>query len=141
MIIIMNGLLVLLTLFILGGLYYIYHKIITKRKKEGFSDLSPDTYPNKVLLADVYKVKSNPGYSNESYSTEWEQYPIEPANSIYTTNYKDWSSPENGTTIPADLNNGLYEPLPPLNNNVPPKPLVAPDLNDGRRRVNFYDVV
>lgn len=87
------------------------------------------------LLADVYPVLSKPGYSDESYSTEWEGYPIHAANSIETTNYRYWNTPENGTCIPADMCYGLYGTLPPKG---PPAPLVAPEINDERRRVGFY---
>ena len=96
-------------------------------------------YPSQPILHDVYKVKPNPGYSDESYDTIWKDYPILSATSITTTNYRYWDQPDNGTCIPADMCNGLYEKLPPSAMS-PQSPLIAPSLNSDERRINFYNV-
>jgi hypothetical protein len=90
------------------------------------------------LLADSYPVLANPGYSNAAYSTEWKGYPIHAANSLQTTNYRYWNTPENGTCIPADMCYGLYGTVAC---SAPSPPLIAPDINDERRRVNFYQTL
>lgn len=107
----------------------------TTTKKKTIDPPATPTLAERPILADVYPVLPTPGYTDESYSTEWEGYPIHAANSIETTNYRYWSTPENGTCVPADMCYGLYGTLPPRE---PPAPLVAPEINDERRRVGFY---
>ena len=101
---------------------------------------TPASLPDTIapLLADTYPVLANPGYSNAAYSTEWKGYPIHSANSIQTTNYRYWNTPENGTCIPADMCYGLYGTV---SCSGPSATLIAPDINDERRRVNFYQTL
>lgn len=109
-----------------------YNPIILKNMK----DIEGE-YPDQLILKDMYPEKANPGYTNESYDTIWHDYPILSATSIETTNYRYWDQPDNGTCVPADLCNGLYEKI-----KLPakPEPIRAPNLNDGLRRVNFYEL-
>ena len=75
--------------------------------KENF-ELMPDNFPSRLLLADTYKVKSNPGLS------DGKQYLIDPVEFAggyeqVTNNKKIWDTPCDGSTIPPRLCGGLYE--------------------------------
>jgi len=107
---------------------------------EGFRRLMPGSYPlsdDKPLLYDVYQVKPHPGVTKDGIENIYKEYPIQPANSVETTNYKYWLSPNNGTCVPSEICNGLYEDLPSLPKEAP---LVPPNWSDKRLRVNFYNI-
>ena len=77
--------------------------------KENF-ELMPGKYPNKLLLADSYPVKSNPGLSDNGNQ---EQYLLNP--NIYighyemnTNNKKYWDIPCYGKAYPPTMCGGLY---------------------------------
>jgi len=77
--------------------------------KENF-ELMPDKFPNRLLLADTYAVKQNPGLSNKGDH----QYLIDPVEfsggfDQASNNVKLWETPCDGSTFPPRMCGGLYE--------------------------------
>lgn len=77
--------------------------------KENF-ELMPNNFPSRLLLADTYKVKSNPGLG----SGNGHQYLIDPVEfsggyEAASNNKKMWDTPCDGSTVPPRLCGGLYE--------------------------------
>ena len=74
------------------------------------------------------------GLSDESYRTQWKEYPVGEIGSYQqtTNNVRYWASPCNGTTAPADMCGGLYEKIVPEKNCFPAPP------QKHCLRVNYY---
>jgi hypothetical protein len=108
------------------------------RAQEGFRRLMPGDYPvsdDKPLLYDVYKERHRPTVTADNISQVSKDYPLFPAHSVETTNIRQWKSPDNGTCIPTEFCNALYEDLPAF---PASEPLQTPTWGDKRLRINFY---
>jgi hypothetical protein len=62
--------------------------------------------------------------------------PIYPANSLKINNQKEWASPDNGTCMPADFCDAIYEPNPDLVNKMDIS--IWNTDNSCSRQVNMY---
>jgi|TARA_B100001093_G_scaffold520387_1_gene615350 hypothetical protein len=100
--------------------------------KENF-DLMPSKIPSRLLLADTYPVKSNPGLSDNSSSIQYLLRPDEFAGDYksVTNNKKNWDSPCDGTSFPPTICGGLYGKRP-----VKKEEVCQPGFSC--RRVGFY---
>lgn len=118
------------------------YQLISHNKKEGFISsgvlsLTPGKYPISVvqpLLYDTYKVKKNPGLSDNESADIYKNNPVFPAGCTHNNNIRYWKKPTNGKCSTAEFCGNLYKttilPITP-----PPK---SPGWDSGIR-VNYYD--
>ena len=75
--------------------------------------LEPGEFPISVtqpLLYEDYEVKKNTNVTKNSESTVWKEYPIYPSSYKQETNNKEyWTSPDDGTCMPAEFCGTPYE--------------------------------
>lgn len=108
--------------------------------REGFSNMQPGDYPLSVdqpILYNDYPVKNPPQLSDLTYDTQWIEYPTFLSDSCKGNNIRYWPQPDEGTCIPAEFCNSMYNKK---NINIPPPP-VPPQWGTGATRVNFYDTL
>ena len=77
--------------------------------KENF-ELMPTKIPSRVLLADSYPVKGNPGLSDNGNAEQYLLDPVEFAGGYTqaTNNKKYWETPCDGSAFPPTICGGLY---------------------------------
>ena len=77
--------------------------------KENF-ELMPTKIPSRVLLADSYPVKGNPGLSDNGNAAQYLLNPSEFAGGYNqaTNNKKYWETPCDGSAFPPTICGGLY---------------------------------
>lgn len=87
---------------------------------EGYINLADADNP---LLKNFYPIKKNEKLSMLNYSQEWREYPILPLGSYEqkTNNIKYWKNPNNGTCIPPEICNSIYN-----NKKLSDHPVIAP---------------
>ena len=87
---------------------------------EGYINLADADDP---LLKNFYPVKKSEELSMLDYSQEWKEYPILPAGSYEqkTNNIRYWKNPNNGTCIPPEICNSIYN-----DRKLSDHPVVAP---------------
>jgi len=102
--------------------------------KEGFA-LRPASVDRKLLLDnDDPEHKPKPELSCQSYSTQYVNYPVFPADSMHSNNIRYWKKPTNGQCAPPELCGKVYDKKH-IN-----KPIKIPNPGFNCRRVNFYNV-
>jgi len=104
---------------------------------EGFSNLTPGTYPisEDIPLLHEYPLKKQMGISTNTYAENSKQYPI--FGSSYdqnTNNVRYWASPDNGECSPAEFCGGLYDNK---KIDIPKTPTIIP-FSSSDIRVNYY---
>lgn len=118
------------------------YQIVNRKHTEGFLNpyaypLQPGKYPisvDKPLLHGVYKVKKNPGVSDNEAANIYKNYPVFPASCSYNNNIRYWKKPTNGTCSPAEFCGNLYkDTIHPI-----PAPPPQPEWDNGIR-VNYYE--
>lgn len=103
------------------------------RLNEAFS---PGKYPCSVIqlpLSDVYKGKSDFGYTNNNSKDIYLNKPVFHAKHCGTNNIRYWRRPTNGLCSPAGMCEGLYDTTEP---SIPSRP-IPPEWSE-IPRVNFY---
>ena len=123
---------------ILALLFVLLSYPVMKKTYEAFENLSPGKYSvsvDKPILYTSYPLKKEPGLSTNTYSDNYEYYPIF-GNSYeqHTNNVRYWETPNNGTCSFADMCGGLYEDK---KLDIPKSPQVIP-FTSPDIRVNFY---
>ena len=123
---------------ILALLFVLISYPVMKKTYESFDNLSPGQYSvsvDKPLLHSSYPLQKSPSVSTNTYSENYEYYPIF-GNSFeqHTNNVRYWKTPNNGTCAPADMCGGLYEDKKV---DIPKSPQVIP-FTSHDIRVNFY---
>jgi len=117
-------------LIFLGGILAI--ALVLSGYKENF-ELNPAKFPNKLLLADMYNVKPDPGLSSNDAHNQYLLNPNEFACGYNqaSNNKKYWDTPCDGTAYPPNICGGLYE-----KKHFTKKKVCRPGFNC--RRVGFY---
>ena len=108
--------------------------------REAFTPMQPANYPLSVeqpILYGDYPVKTPPKLSNLTYDTQWVEYPTFLSDSCIGNNIRYWPQPDEGTCIPAEFCNSMYNKK---KLNIPPPP-IPPQWGTGDIRVNFYDTL
>lgn len=123
---------------ILALLFALISIPIVKGTYEGFSVLTPGTYPISVdvpILHEDYPLKKHMGVSQNTYEDNYPNYPVFGSSyGQYTNNVRYWATPNNGLCSPAEFCGGLYNdkkidiPKSPVG-----IPFSSPDI-----RVNYY---
>ena len=74
-------------------------------------ELNPAKFPNKLLLADMYNVKPDPGLSGNDAHNQYLLNPNEFACGYNqaSNNKKNWDTPCDGTAYPPSICGGLYK--------------------------------
>jgi hypothetical protein len=122
---------------ILALLFAIISISYTGNNIEGYSNLTPGTYPisDDVPLLHEYPFKKNMGVSENTYQDNYGYYPVFGSSyGQYTNNVRYWSTPNNGQCSPAEFCGGLYDNK---KIEVPQQPKEIP-FSSPVIRVNYY---
>lgn len=113
-------------LFLIGILAVSLYFIPFMKNFEGFSGLTPGTFPKSVnqAILDDYPLIGKNETSNKNYSDIWWEYPIFGVGSFkqITNNLRYYKNPDEGTCVRADFCNALYYDKPNKSNIITPLP-------------------
>ena len=111
-----NFILIILVVFLVMvfiGTVKVYHTETFAPNMNNNNKLEPGEFPISVtqpLLYEDYEVKKNTNVTKNSESTVWKEYPIYPSSYKQETNNKEyWTSPDDGTCMPAEFCGTPYE--------------------------------
>ena len=111
-----NFILIILVVFLVMvfiGTVKVYHTETFAPNMNNNNKLEPGEFPISVtqpLLYEDYEVKKNTNVTKNNESTVWKEYPIYPSSYKQETNNKEyWTSPDDGTCMPAEFCGTPYE--------------------------------
>ena len=127
------------------GLPFVYNKVFSLRKSEGYSNYTlagamgdvPGAQ-TRVLVQDTYPPIGKNQLSNDTANDIWQYYPVFPVGSYVqeTNNIRYPKNPDVGRCMPASVCGALYHDDKPRSNIVTPLPPLNP--NNGTR-VGYFD--
>ena len=111
-----NFILIILVVFLVMvfiGTVKVYHTETFAPNMNNNNKLEPGEFPISVtqpLLYEDYEVKKNTNVTKNNESTVWKEYPVYPSSYKQETNNKQhWTSPDDGTCLPAEFCGTPYE--------------------------------
>lgn len=122
---------------IVGSLYNIpYIEGYDNRMFEQQTSLKCLEEKKDTLLGDWYPVNQpNPQFSNKNQESQYNNYPLLSASSLYSNNTKYWRQPSNGTCQPPGICGSFYNNI---DINIEKEPDMPPMSDVKNPRVNFY---
>jgi hypothetical protein len=111
-----NFILIILVVFLVMvfiGTVKVYHTETFAPNMNNNNKFEPGEFPISVtqpLLYEDYEVKKNTNVTKNNESTVWREYPVYPSSYKQETNNKEyWTSPDDGTCLPAEFCGTPYE--------------------------------